>query len=326
MPTFLRTPKMSSALAARVEASVRKQASRDGGADRRLVALFRLVIVGGLVAAAVALFVTRRHAEQDLETSRAALLEVLRTQRARLSGRDMQTAERALAFLLRAADRYEGDIGVSGIKAPEDLSALLSQPMLYVRAPLEAFKNEAAITLASQLSFNDAFVFCLLESPETRREGALLERVRAAQAASTHSRERMAHVHRFFDAKVGIPFLEPGFRARVKEAGTTAEMTRLEHEVKQAHLEEVVSAAKTRYLLFVMDEPSPPGGVTELDGERAHDARVGFVNLDDARVVFRVRKRLDPSGFSDRGRTNHATGLDACVLSLDVRLALSGPQ
>ena len=67
-----------------------------------------------------------------------------------------------------------------------------------------------------------------------------------------------------------------------------------------------------------MDEPGEPGGPTELDGERAHAVRIGIVALGPAKVLLRMRKRVDPSWISTAKRPEYASGLDGCKLALDV--------
>jgi hypothetical protein len=101
------------------------------------------------------------------------------------------------------------------------------------------------------------------------------------------------------------------------------DLSRLERELHAAKLDETTAAARARLVLFVVDEPSAPGGVTELDGERPHDVRVTLVSLEQPKPLLRVRRRVDPSVFSDRGRANHASALDSCALSFDVREAVA---
>ena len=90
-------------------------------------------------------------------------------------------------------------------------------------------------------------------------------------------------------------------------------------DLSAAKLDETAAAARARLVLFVMDEPGGPGGVTELDGERPHDVRVTLFDLEQRSALLRIRRRVDPSTFSDRARASHASRLDACALSFDIR-------
>jgi hypothetical protein len=86
----------------------------------------------------------------------------------------------------------------------------------------------------------------------------------------------------------------------------------------KAPLEAAIQAAKARLLVFVVDEPSPPGGPVELDGEKAHDVRVGVIDLTRDSPLLRLRKRVDPSWISAARRVDSANALDSCALALDV--------
>ena len=57
---------------------------------------------------------------------------------------------------------------------------------------------------------------------------------------------------------------------------------------------------------------------TELDGERPHDVRIGLVDLTSAKMLLRLRKRVDPTWISMNARAQYASGLDACALAMDV--------
>jgi hypothetical protein len=72
-------------------------------------------------------------------------------------------------------------------------------------------------------------------------------------------------------------------------------------------------------LIAVMDEAGPAGGITEMDGERAHDARVAIQERASRKVLLRVRKHVDPAGWSTVNRAQYAAGLDGCALALQAR-------
>jgi hypothetical protein len=184
-----------------------------------------------------------------------------------------------------------------------------------VRGSVDAFKSEEELRRAALLSAPEAFVRCLIDPPPARTEKALFERIRDGYEQG----QRTAHVHRLYDLLSGIPLLQPSWKARVKAATKMRDVTRLERDFHAARLDETAAAARARLVLFVVDEPSAPGGITELDGERPHDVRVTLFALGQQKPLLRVRKHVDPSVFSDRARASHASALDACALSFDVR-------
>jgi hypothetical protein len=319
MGTFLTTSRMNPALANRVRESLRRGRSRGASFDRRWTAALRLAALVGIALALISLSVLRKREDDRLEHARGSLLDAVNQKRAELSDEDMRTLDRTVAVLLRVPGPYEGDLLAKETRGSEAFSAILERPILYVRGPIDAFNNDEALRRGALLSSADTFVHCLVDPPESRTERALFERIRGN---SDHD-GRTAHVHRLYDLLSGIPLLQPAWRMRVKGATRKRELSQLEWELRAAKLDETAPAARARLILFVVDEPSGPGGITELDGERPHDVRVTLFALEQSKPLLRVRKHVDPSVFSDRGRSAHATALDACALSFDVREAVA---
>jgi hypothetical protein len=312
---------MNPALADRVRASIRQGGARRSGVDRRWRAAFRFAALAGITFALIALSVLRKQEDDQLEQARKSLLESVTLQRAQLSDQDMQTLDRAVTVLLRAPGPYEGDRMASEARGSDALTAILERPILYVRGPVDAFKGEEGLRRAALLSYPEAFVHCLVNPPRVRAEKALMERVRGG--ADPTASPPTSQVHRLYDLLAGLPLLQAPWKARVKEATEMRVLSQLEHELHAAKLDETAAAARARLVLFVMDEPSGSGGTTELDGERPHDVRVALFDLEQAKPLLRIRRHMDPSGFSDRGRAAHASGLDSCALSFDVREAVA---
>lgn len=322
MATFLTTPRMNPALAARVRASIQRGRSRGARVDRTWTVAFRFAVLVGITLALISLSVLKRREDDQLEQARRSLLDTVGHERAQLSDDDMHTLEHAVTVMLRAPGPYEGDLVANEARGSEALSALLARPMIYVRGPADAFKGEDALRRAALLSYPDAFVRCLADPPQSRGEKALLERIRGGPEHAAQD----AHVHRLYDLFAGMPLLRPAWKASVRDATRLLDLARFERELRAAKLDETTAAAQARLLLFVMDEPSGPGGVTELDGERPHDVRVTLFDLSRRDAVLRLRRHVDPSTFSDRGRASRASALDACALSFDVReAAKAGP-
>ncbi len=319
MGTFLTNPRMNRALSDRVRASIRRGRSRGARVDRRLTAAFRVVALVGIALALISLSVLRKRADDELEQARKSLLDTVSQKRAQLSGDDLLTVDRVVNVLLRAPGPYEGDRLANDVRGSEAFSALLERPILYVRGPIEAFKGEDELRRATLLSYPDAFVRCLVDPPRARTEKALLERVRGSSEHPAPS----AQVHRLYDLLSGFPLLQSAWKTRVKDVSRVRDLSPLERELRAAKLDETIAAARARLVLFVLDEPGVSGGPTELDGERAHDVRVTLFDLEQRTALLRLRRHVDPGTFSDRGRAGHASGLDACALSLDVREAVA---
>lgn len=325
MPTLLVTRKMSPALAARIEASLRGDRASGATFGPRLVALFRLVALLGILGATGSLVAMRHRVSTELEQSRSAVLAAVRAHRASLAPEDLGAVARAEAWLVRLSGPYEGDVVDPGARSAESLGELLAQPSLYVRGPLEAFRTSSGIARAAAASFKDAFLLCLLEPPPDRSERAALTKVHVAYGGGSRMDQRTANAHRLHSAEVGLPLLAPAWAERVSAAKEGAELERLRKELAAAPLEEAKRAAAARVLVVALDEPGEAGGLSELDGERPHDVRVGIVDLRAGKIMLRLRKRVDPSWITLQKRADYASGLDACALALDVRARAAPP-
>jgi hypothetical protein len=307
---------MHPALADRVRASIRKGRSRDARIDRRWTAAFRFATLVGITLALLALSALKRREDDHLEQARRSLVDAVSQKRAQLSDDDMLTLEHAVTVLLRAPGPYEGDLVTNETRGANALSAILDRPVIYFRGPVDAFKGEDALRNAALISYPDAFVRCLVDPPRARTEKALLERIRSGPE------QTMLRMHRLYDLFAGIPVLRSSWKTNVRETKRLLDLSPFEHELRAARLDQTTAAARARLLLFVMDEPGAPGGPTELDGERPHDVRVTLFDLPQRSALLRLRRHVDPSAFSDRGRASRASGLDGCALSLDVREAV----
>jgi hypothetical protein len=320
MPTFLTTPKMSPELAARVQASVNGRRVTPGSRRRapHLIVLLRLtvlVLTGTLLAL---VFYIRNRDREERESERARLTASVAERRAALDPQDQRTLGRIEAWLVRAAGQYEGDLLTEALRAPGAFAALFSERTVYVRGEQPAFRNAAAVADAAKGSSKDAFLLCLLEPPPERAEKALLAKARLAYSTRGELEAATEHVRPLRDAVLGMPFLSEAFAERVRAASDLPELQRLRRAFDKAPLDAAIQAAKARLLVFVIDEPSPPGGAVELDGEKPHVVRVGIIDLMSESTLLRLRKRVDPSWISAARRVDSANALDSCALALDV--------
>jgi hypothetical protein len=329
MGTFLTTPRMPPALAARVDASVHgtRNSPVDAGRSRwhpRWVALARVVLTLAFVALVCGVVVLRRRDRRELERTRASLLEAVRAASASLPREAQGATDRIDTWLLQAAGAYEGDVVASDLRRPDALAATLARPSVYVRGTRSELSTPGGIVAAAASSIKDPLVACLIDPPATRTESALLTKVRDAYAGDPQG--HMAHVRRLREAQVGLPFLAPAWAETVRRATSEGELDVLRDQFAKAPVEGAAAVAKAGLLLFAIDEPGEAGGATELDGERAHMVRVGIVDLAEGKVLLRMRRRVDPAGISATKRAMYASGLDGCGLALDVRESVTRPQ
>ena len=318
MGTLLTTPKMAPALAARIESSVRGRRIVPGGSAPRLVSVVRLGVIMGVTLLACALVITRYREHQALERARAAILQTVHTHAASIGAEESGFVARAESWLVRFAGPYEGDLISEEMRGTQASRAIMERPAVYVRGPLVSFVTPAGIASSASTSLKDAFLLCLLDRPVSRAEKVLLSKVRTAYAGGLIVDERTANVRRLDDAEVGLPFLRAPWAERVQHAERAVDLARLQRELDKAPIEDAKRAAKATLLVVAMDEPGDGKGPTELDGERAHDVRIGLVDLASAKVLLRLRKRVDPTWISMNARAQYASGLDGCALAVDV--------
>ena len=321
MPTFLTTPKMAPALAARIEDSVRGR--RQGGVAKpararvavHLVTLVRFGVPLCIAAMVATLVHFVRQERAELERARSSLLSAVQTESASLTASDLGKVAMVESWAFGLSGAYDGDVVADSLRAPGVLDATLARPSLYVRGPLVSFQTPAALAEAAAASSKDAFVRCLVDPPAGRGEKLVL-----ASVLTTHpGAEGLAgRVHRLEDAEAILPLLQRGWADGVRFAPDVEAVGRLRRQLDKTPFERGVPALKATLLIMVMDEPTH-GGPTELDGEGAHDVRVGVVDLAAGSVLLRLRKHVDPSWVSPAKRPMYAGALDGCVLAMDVR-------
>jgi len=327
MATFLVTPRMNPALAARIDASVRGRRKRPGasGIGPLLIGVARVVAVVAVVGLAFAIVATRHQRHDDIERARALLMGEARTRAAALTPWDEQCIPRAESSLERFWGSYEGDFVAPELRAPGALETILARPTLYVRGPVAAFSTAAGIAAAAAAAGKDPFVACLGSPPPSRVEKTVLGKVRAAYAGGPTFEQATANVRLLGEAEVGLPFLRPEWFLRARNAEEQGDLDDLRRAFDKAPIDRAIQAAKSTLLLALLDEPGEGAGVTELDGERPHDVRVGLVDLTTSTILLRLRKHVDPSWIGVTSRAQYASGLDSCLLAMDVRDAVRPP-
>lgn len=314
MATFLTNRKMSPALRARIETSVSGRKST-GPSPAFVRALARFGIVLAVVATIVWLSLKKREGGQLLERERMSLLDLLHASTASVTEADRQALARDETFI-RSAAAYEGDEIADELRAPNALKAVLARPLVYVRGPIDAFANSAAMERAVSASVNDAFLTCLVDPPRSGTESHVAAQVRAAAKAN------LGQVHRLADAYRGLKVLAPSWEQRVRAAKDLREVTKLRTELEHAPLDLARLALRATILVIVLDEPGEPNSIAEFDGERPHDVRVEIVDLLTPKVLLRMRKHVDPSAWSATARVDYASGLDGCALAFELHESL----
>jgi hypothetical protein len=324
MATFLTTAKMTPEFRARLEANVRgKHALPGSRMAPRSRSWLRLAAFGISILAVGTLAVIVRRDRAELAAARVELSERARREAATLTAEDQRTLERVKQWLERQSGAYAGDTIAAELSGEVGFTNALSRPMIYVRGPIGTFRRAAGVAESAATSRKDAFVACLMDPPASREEKALLVRARTAYGSSDRARDPTAHVAPFRDALAGMPFLGADWLARVSAAESARELQRLRRDFERAPLSQATRAAKSELLLFVMDEPATRPGPVELDGERAHDVRVGLVDFRTQKLLLQLRLPVDPSFISVDVRAEYAGAIDACALAVDTRAAVT---
>ena len=256
MPTYLTNSKMSPALRARIEVSVR--GSRTGARTRitpMMRAGLRLVLILAVAGSVIALVLDWRQRQRALESAKTALLADVTSALEPLKAAGSNAWDASLALLAEDGGDFGGDHVDAALGESAQLDTLLKRPTVYVRGPIASFAGEASLERAAAESVRDAFLHCLLIPPASRSEKALRPRVAAVYRGDAVSADDVARVHRLHDA-IGVRgFVGESWAAQVNGARTTTELDRLRDRVNEVHLERAVRAAQAELLVYLMDEP-----------------------------------------------------------------------
>ncbi len=315
---------MSPALRARLEASVSGRRAGDARpwAPSR-AALIRVAILVGMLALLATILLAKHRSEQELAQQRATLLARLRGERSGLPANFRTLVSRQYLWFESSARAYAGDQIDPSIRENAAFTAELSRRMLYVRGPLESFARPTGIAESAAHSYRDAFLLCLLDPPLARSEKVLLSRARKALSGGEQTLVA-AHVTRYLELLVGLPYLLPDWEARVQVAESSFDLEKLASHFDQAPIQAAKQAAQAELGLLVMDEPNDGSGPTELDGACPHYVRVELRELRTNKLLLRLRRHVDPGWISPNVRWEHANGINSCGLGLDIREQVRG--
>jgi hypothetical protein len=262
--------------------------------------------------------------DRELEHARADLLHRWQKAAAGVSKKQHATVATARVWLKRASGPSNADWISNELVRPGAFSATLKRNLVYLRGSLDELKTPAGIEATLRESTKDAFIFCLLDPPESRDEKTVLSRVRTAYGGGAPMQEATRHVHRLGDALLGLPILRSEWRSNIEDAEDHQSLGHWKSTFDLAPLRGAQRAAKASLLLVVVDEPGEGPGPTELDGERPHFVRVSLVDLVSNRRLLQLRRHVDPSFISTEHRSRYARGADGCALAYEVHQAVAG--
>jgi hypothetical protein len=309
---------MDPALIARIERAVgsRPRPARAKRSSTRLRAsLLRLTVAVAVTALATAAVLARRRYREGMASTRASLLETVHAQGAVLSPDERTFLSRVEFWVTGLAAPYEGDIVTDELRVPKGFDALLARPSLYVRGPVSAFANSNAVADTASASTRDSLLLCMLDPPASRAEKIVLSKVRTAYSGGANV---AGHVRRLHDAESGLKQMLAPWEERVRSAPEQRDLDHLKADLARVPVEETKRAVQAELLIAAMDEPDE-AGPADLDGERPHQVRVAVVDLQAAKIVLRMRKRVDPNWLAATTRSNFASAVDGCALALDIR-------
>ena len=325
--TALGNDKMSPALRARIERSVRRGESAGASLGPRGKTATRALVVMAVLAVATAVLFEMRSRDKVLQLAKRNLLRDVAAMLSRAEPHAARTLTNATRWLSREAAAYRGDVRVETLATGADLDALLARPALYLRTSTAGVLGAAAAgALALQplaaASTLDSFVSCLRQPPEETTERGMYPHVRAVQRGQ-HDGSRFLRRYRFADLFAMSTFDAPRWTLRVRAASRLETVVGLRRQLQRANLDRSVAANNAQLLLFVLDEPKRKGVPSELDGASRHAVRMGIVQIDSGRVLLRLRRHVDPAWISETRRVYMARGLLACRLAMRLRDTVS---
>lgn len=321
MATFLVTPRMNPALAARVERAVsdrrraRHHASALGlkgtfaaGEGFTISRLWPIAVALLLGAAAAALIIADRRA---LEADRRSLLSALTDARATFpAGHEGFIAGVDRWIVETAGDEGAAEVIDPALRPKGALDAWLRRPAVYLRGPIADLRDPLKIDEAAKGSGKDAFLLCLLIPPPSTSERDLLNKVRGVYFDGAKVDEETAGVRRLAEARAGLALIAPVFEGWVRAAPDQRVLAKLRRELTAAPLSAARRAAAAESLLVVTDGP-------------AREARVALIDLAGKKVMARLRLGVEEQGNSPQAAL-HREQLEGCSVAVAARRRVEG--
>ena len=323
MPNLLANDRMSAALRARIQESLRTDArARVGGQSHgvsrplRILGAFALVLLCGF------LWNSYRQSRVEFRREKAQVLKRLELETQALS----QELRRKTAFLdellEQAQAQYPGDFVDPLVRDVTKLGELLERPLVYVRGAIHEFQTKRERRSTFPEGGPDALIRCLIEPPPSTSESDLLRHLgHVYQPATFRGRfVNMEPAYRAFD------FIDSDFKTQLESTQAARNLTALSRKLDAAKLREAASAAKAELFVYVLDEPKVKGVPSDLDGEAEHDLRFSIVDLSTQKTLVRVRRRVDPEWISEKSRIAYSRELNSCRLAWELRRDWREPE
>jgi hypothetical protein len=208
-----------------------------------------------------------------------------------------------------------------------------------MRGVPEEMARPDALARAARSSSTDALVLCLLDPPASGQGKALYDKVAGTYMGGALFQDATAKVRPLREATEALRVLTPAWAAEVRSADAALWMQRLGLELDQrssAVRAAGRAAASADYLLLVADEvpegvhvPEVAPAITDHQRpsvlptveERPHHARLALIDLENERVLLRVRRRLDASTLGIPTHAIHTQALQGCQLAMEARAA-----
>lgn len=315
MPTFLVNRKMHPALRTRIERSVAGKTVVSQEERPAARALIRGLLITAVVSLTGFLWFSYQAEKRELEEARTKLLETIHGTRRAVSAEDLSLQDRITTLLARESGEYLGDL--TPLPSNEWIEGKSSEIGVYIRLATGDARSPSDSAEKSLESSKDALLDCFLNPPESRDEKSLLARVRKVYGGSNHERSSVFPASSVF---LSLVFLGPTFETQVSSATSKRSLEKLGASFSEAHLTRLTPSLKARYLVAALDEPKPLGTPSELDGAARHFVRLVVSDLRAARILFRIRKEVNPTWISEGARFRYALGLDGCRFGRDARL------
>lgn len=307
MGTFLTNDKMSPALRARIEASV---TGRRIPVSRRAKTSLRRLAVACAVGTVLALVWQWRVQRASFARERTVTRDRLKLVTAPLKNVEPRMKRIRQHLAANHAEQRHESLDTHG-----GWQRLLSRPMVYLRGSQADVSTR--LEMAAAESSPDAFVGCLLRPPPSREEADLAPLVsRIYREGVPKARDNLFRLQALLEVR---PLLAPAMADAIELAKTHSALATITDALDAPTVPRAEAALKASLFLYVVDEPKPPGTVSELDGASEHHVRVGLVDLDTGKVWLRTRRLVDPAWVSEQRRVTMAKGLVDCRLAVDLR-------
>lgn len=311
MPSFLVTPKMNPALAARVLGSVR--GNPQSGTRPGLRNLWRATLVVFVLGTAAILIAAIQNEKEQLQSAKQRLIGRVETEmKNHEPGAAQLLVHAEKALLLDSQHPPPAPIALE----PARLAQLMQQPSVYIRGSRGDFREPSGVARAAAETRRDALLSCLLAAPE---RDAMVSQIRDVYSGRFFAKPAFTHVSLLHQLTVSAAYASPHFLTRIESARHPEEVKDLERVFERANLPKVREATRAGLLIYAMDEEKQPGTLSSIDGASDHFVRIGLVELGQGEVLFRVRVRADPAQFEKKSEQRYLAGLTDCAAAIEAR-------